>query len=64
MIMTQFNLYNIIYFYKYGHNLGPWGSADMILGAFDVKFLEKQKEIHRRACGLLNKFKKNQQQMD
>ena len=32
-------------FYKYAHNLGPWGSPDTILTAFDVKFHEKKGEI-------------------
>ena len=37
-------------FYKIGHNLGPRGSPDMILTAFDVKFHEKKNEIPPRAC--------------
>ena len=42
-VVTQFNLYKNVCFYKYGHDSGPRGSPDMILTVFDVKFHEKQK---------------------
>ena len=41
MIITQLNLYKNVCFFKYAHNSGPKGSADLILRAFDVKFQDK-----------------------
>ena len=46
-------------FYKYAHILGPKGSPDMILTAFDMKFDEKKDEIPPEACRPLKKLKKN-----
>ena len=45
-------------FYKYAHILGPKGSPDMILNAFDVKFDEKKDEIPPGACRPSKKQKK------
>ena len=56
MVITQFNLYTSICFYKYAHNSLPRGSPDMIFNAFDVKFLVKNDGMRPRPCRPLNKM--------
>ena len=51
-------------FYKNAHILGPKGSPDMILTAFDVKFDEKKDEIPPRSCRPLKKLKKTVEKVD
>ena len=50
MVMTQFNLYKNLYFYKYAHNSGPKVSPDLILHAFDLKFHDYNVGMPPEAC--------------
>ena len=52
MVITQFNLYKHVYFYKYAHNSGPKGFPGMILSAFHMKFNAWKNGIPPRACRL------------
>ena len=49
MLITQFNLYKNMSFYKYAHNPGQKKSPDMILTAFHMEFHERKDEIPPKA---------------
>ena len=61
VVITQFNLYTNICFYKYVHFSGAKGSPDIILNAFDVKFHDCHDGIPSTRVDPQHNFKKSKE---